>query len=1021
MLLNFQLKNFFSSILFCCFFLQSNGQETNYFFTQINTNQGLSHRKVNCIIQDSRGFIWIGTNDGLNRYDGKNFVTFRNIPGNTASLSGNVITALHEDKKGLLWIGTADGGLTCYNYKLSADKQFTQYKHKDNDSSSIPVNIINAIETDEQGFLWLATSGNSIIRFNKNTQQFWTGANTPRKTALAVCAVSKEKIWAGGQGGGIIQINTNNLQTTTDKKYDDLYAPLPHVSITTIYKDANQDVWIGSWDKKLYHYKKPLQIINATANTEPGFPGDEILSFCEDQQKQLWIGGKTQGLFIYNQSAKSFQHIKHDPAKAGSIAGNTIYCMYKDKYQNIWIGTDDGVSIYKPSMQNMQQQFLPNDFEGLNIQDLHVDDVGQIWFATNAGLYIKSGGTYRHQPLTWNHQPLRISRIYPLTKTEWLLGTNYSLFSYNPITNDIHLLPGTTDDEVMNGIISSTIKDIIKDTINHHQVFVTAPYGHFIAYYDVVEKKWFSRSSTSENIIAKYDIKDNLISGFLKTKSGQLYMATDKWGLIQWDKEKRFQYYINNPDNEQSISNNHVFDIAEDYLQNLWVSTYGGGLNYFNTNTNIFTHIKPTGNLGEGIAIDKNNAVWMIANGHLEFYNPFTKIHQLIQLPDLEKQGGVRGKIFKDTSGNMYVTGINYYIGFKPENYAASALQPNVLFTDFSIFNKSAPELLQTSLISLKPGQNYFSIEFAAPDYSGAAVEYAYRLIGFDDHWIEAGSRNFVSYSNLPGGNYSFEVRASNVRGKWGTNIATIHLKIIPPFWTQWWFYALVALVVSASIYLLYRYRLQEFKKRQTIRNKIAQDLHDNMGSTLSSISLYSQVASIYQEKNKTVDLKKMLEKIGMTSSEMIGEMSDIVWAIQPKNDTLQTIIQRMESFAKPLLQAKNIRFNFDYQITDSNALLSMEKRKNFYLVFKEAINNAAKYSSCTDLLVKMIQTHHQLSIEIKDNGSGFDTDVVRNNNSLAGNGLRNMRERAHAVDASFELLSTIGKGTTIILTMSIP
>ncbi len=1008
-------------MLFYYLFLQTNGQETNYFFTQINTNQGLSHRKVNCIIQDSRSFIWIGTNDGLNRYDGKNFIIFRNIPGNTASLSGNVITALHEDKNALLWIGTSDGGLTCYNYKLSADKQFTQFKHKDNDSSSIPVNIINAIEEDELGFLWLATSGKSVIRFDKNTQQFWTGANTVRKTALAVCAVSKENIWAGGQGGGIIQINTKNLQTTKDKKYDNLYAPLPHVSITAMYKDAHQDVWMGSWDKKLYHFKTPLQIINATNTEEAGFPGDEILSFCEDQQGQLWIGGKTKGLFIYNQADKTFQHIKHEPAQGGSLSGNTIYCMYKDRHQNIWVGTDDGVSIYKPSMQNMQQQFLPNTFEGLNIQDIYVDDEEQIWFATNAGLYIKSGSTYRYQQLKWEQQTLSISSIEPLTKTEWLLGTNYSLFRYNPYTNRISLLPGTNEDEVMNGIISSTIKDIIRDTINHHSVFISAPYGHFIAYYDVVDEKWFSRSSVSENIIAKYDIRDNLISGFYKTQSGHLFMATDKWGLIQWDKQKKFQYYINNPNNEHSISNNHVFDIAEDRLHNLWLSTYGGGLNYFNTKTGIFTHIKPTGNLGEGIALDKNNAVWMIANGQLECYNPFTKMHQLIQLPDLENKGGVRGKIFSDTHGNMYVTGSNYYISFKPENTAASAVQPNVLFTGFSIFNKLAPELLQTALISLKPGQNYFSIEYAAPDFSGASVEYAYRLKGFDDHWIEAGGRNFVSYSNLPGGNYSFEVRASNVRGKWGTNIATLQLKIIPPFWTQWWFYALVALVVSGVIYLIYRYRLNEFKKREAIRNKIAQDLHDNMGSTLSSISVYSQVAAIYQEKDKTVDLKKMLEKIGSTSSEMIGEMSDIVWAIQPKNDSLQTIIQRMESFAKPLLQAKNIRFDFDYKVADSNAPLSMEKRKNFYLVFKEAVNNAAKYSSCTELLVKLTQTHHQLSIVIIDNGSGFNADAVMHNNSLTGNGLRNMRERAHAVQASFEIVSAIGTGTKVEFTMTIP
>lgn len=287
------MKAIFATILSFGLSLASEAQINNFYFTQINTGQGLSHRKVNCIIQDSRGFMWIGTDDGLNRYDGKNFTSFRNIPGDTVSLSGNVITALLEDKMGLLWIGTADGGLTCYNYKQPASKQFTQYKHKARDSNSIPVNIINAMTEDEQGFLWLATSGSSVIRFDKKTGKFWTGTKTLRKTALAVCAVSKETIWAGGQGGGLLQINTHTLKTSRDPRYDNLYAPLPHVSITSVYKDASNHIWMGSWDKHLYRLNTALQEETFTPATVPAFPGDEVLSFGEDNDGRLWIGGKS--------------------------------------------------------------------------------------------------------------------------------------------------------------------------------------------------------------------------------------------------------------------------------------------------------------------------------------------------------------------------------------------------------------------------------------------------------------------------------------------------------------------------------------------------------------------------------------------------------------------------------------------------------------------------------------------------------------------------------------------------------
>lgn len=708
--------------------------------------------------------------------------------------------------------------------------------------------------------------------------------------------------------------------------------------------------------------------------------------------------------------------------QSGSIAGNTIYCIYKDRHHNIWLGTNDGVSVYKPGLQITKQQFLHVDQGDLVIHDLHVDEDKQIWIATSQGLYKKKEQGFEKKQLSWNGKTLRISRIYPLQKNDWLLGTSFSLFRYKPSTNQLALLPGTKDDEVMNGIISSLIKDIIADTINNNLVFLTAPYGHFISYYDYTNEKWLSRSSSPDNIVQKYDIKDNQISRFYKAWNGELWLATDKWGLVKWDKKGSFKYHINDPDISSSISNNHVYDIAEDSSMNLWISTYGGGLNYFNTNTAQFTHITSSGNLGEGIAVDKNNVVWMIANGHLETYQPLTQTHQIIQLPDLEKKGGVNGQIYQDDAGNMYVTGTNYYIQFSPESLRKSVQQPNVFFTNFSVFNQSKPELLQASLIKLRPSQNYFSIEFAAPDYTDAPVEYAYRLSGFDNRWIEAGSRNFVSYSNLPGGNYSFEVKARNTRGKWGEAKAVLQLKVIPPFWTQWWFYAMVALLVSTGIYLLYRYRLNEFKKRQLIRNKIAQDLHDNMGSTLSSISVYSQVASIYHEKNKPDELKKMLEKIGLTSSDMIGEMSDIVWAIQPKNDSLHTMIQRMESFAKPLLQAKKIRFKFDYKLTDQNAVLTMEKRKNFYLVYKEAVNNAVKYAGCSELIVQLAQTSNQLSLYISDNGSGFDQNAVMNHsNSLSGNGLRNMQERAMAVGAEFQINTEKGKGTIVLFAMNIP
>src|SRR4029078_10790911 len=188
---------------------------------------------------------------------------------------------------------------------------------------------------------------------------------------------------------------------------------------------------------------------------------------------------------------------------------------------------------------------------------------------------------------------------------------------------------------------------------------------------------------------------------------------------------------------------------------------------------------------------------------------------------------------------------------------------------------------------------------------------------------------------------YVFKVRASNSKGTWSKEISSLEINIIPPFWKKGWFFLLCGLIIAAATYLVYRYRINELLKRQAIRNKIAQDLHDNMGSTLGSISVYSEVAKIYNQQNKQEELEQTLEKIGTTSGEMINEMADIVWAINPRNDHISTILQRMESYAKPLLQFKNIQFILQYDDAIPTLNLQMDKRKNFYLIFKEAVNNA--------------------------------------------------------------------------------
>ena len=1022
-------------LLFCCCFFSrfyyANAQQPLLYFDKLTIENGLSNNKVNCILQDKRGFIWFGTDDGLNRYDGHNFLVFRHEPGNNNSISGNIITDLIEDSSSMLWIATTDGGLTRYDYRLSPNLQFRSYRHMPNDSSSIPVNIVNSLLEDGRGNIWLATSGAGILRFDKKQESFFSPFKEKVKTALVLSMDANGIIWVGREGRNMMKFNPVTLEYETDSRYDDVYNRLPHSTVTSIFKDHEKNMWIGSWDKALYKYNytsKREEIFNS--GSKAVFPPDEAEVFLEDEQQRLWIGGRYNGLYIFNKEAYQFYHYQHDPSRQGTIVSNTIHCLYRDRNSNIWIGTNDGISLYRPQQQQFEQVFLPDIKDGkdpLSIYDIYQDEDGKIWIGTSKGiaLWDKMSKNFTFRKLQYKGIPLHVTKFYGDKAGRFFIGTDYSLFKYDPQTSVLSLLPNTEKDVVMNKIISSRVVSMLEDTLEGKPVLLVSPYGHFLTFYDWQEQKWVSRTDSVQNILSRYAINDNLIRKFFKSGDGEVWVATVKEGLGNWSKKNgsKINYFHNNPSDTTSISNNNVYDITCDAKNNLWVSTYGGGLHFFDRRKQIFQHIRATNNLLEGIATDNNDNVWMVSNGNLQQYDPLRKIQNSFELPDLEKTGGVKGYIFKDREGYMYVKGRNYFIRFMPLIIRKERSQPAVMFTDFKIFDESYNHFISEKKIALKYNQNYFTINYAAPWFKGEGnIYYSYMLEGVDDKWIDASTQTTAPYTNLNGGDYIFKVRATTTPGVWGSDIASLNIRIIPPFWKRIWFYLLCVLLVTSIIYALYRYRINELLKSEAMRNKIAQDLHDNVGSTLSSIAVYSEVAQYQQSKNDSQALQNVLQKIGITSNEMISEMNDIVWAINPRNDSMEKILQRMESFARPLLAAQEINFEFAYDPGVLQMDLNMEHRKNFYLVFKEAVNNVVKYSQATDLEVIINISEANLLLSVRDNGKGFDPLTIsgKSKTSLGGNGLHNMQLRANEMKGKLHIESELGKGTLLLLSFPV-
>jgi ligand-binding sensor domain-containing protein/two-component sensor histidine kinase len=1011
--------------VFCSSIAQA--QADRPFFRNIGTEDGLSHDKVNCIMQDKRGFLWFGTENGLNRYDGRFFTVFKSQPNDTSCISGNIITDLHEDKNGIIWIATADGGLTRYNYHLPASRQFKQYKYHARATAGLPENHISKIAEDETGNLWLATSNSFVIRFNKQSGNFDVPVKNGSASILSLAMADRDTLWVGRAGGGLLKINTRTLQYKVNNCFNNLLTKLSHPSITSIFKDSSDTMWYGTLDKLLYSYDPITHNEKAYQSSVTGAPNDEVVSLTEDNSRKIWMATQSSGVAVYDRASHKFSSYRHS-VRDGSLINNHVNVVFTDRSGIVWIGTDNGVSIHDPVYSPFQQYFLPKSPGGkdITIYDFYRDGDGDLWIATSSGIYIKREGSniYEHRKLVYNGHHLAVTKFFIDKDKTFYLGTDYTLFKYNLQTNQLSLLPNTASDRVMKRLINSRIVSIVRDTIDTRPVLVVSPYGQYMTYYDLARNKWVSRVDLVKKIIGELNIKDNLIKKFYKDKKGALWLATDKFGLGAWQQsDMPIKYFTNDLADNSSISSNDVYDMEEDKTGNLWVSTYGGGLNYFNKGAGKFVHIRESSNLTEGMQADLRGNVWMICDGHMHEYNPSKKIYSCYDLPNLRKNGGVKGYIYKDTNGDLYAGGVNFYISFSPGRISKIKNDPDVYFTDFKIFNTSYNELLENKTIKLNHEQNYFSLEFSAPAYSSNHIHYDYMLAGFDKDWVDADRRNFVSYSNLPGGKYLFKVRACNWKGSVVEKYTSVMIAISPPFWLEWWFYALLFLIIAPLIYMLYRFRLNEYLKRQSIRNGIAQDLHDHIGSTLSSISIYSKVAKIYQQQQNEDKLKELLDTIGETANETITEMSDIVWAINPKNDHMNSIVQKIQSYAGPLCLAQNIQFKFNCDSKLLKLTLEMAARKNFFLILKESINNAIKHSGCKNLTVDIRLSNYNVEVLIQDDGVGFATSAkyieVSAPVTRGGNGLANIKSRAGELNAKLKIKSEVYKGTHISLMFS--
>lgn len=1018
--------------------LTTQAQFPQLHFENITTLNGLSNNEVTCFYQDRDGFLWIGTRFGLNRYDGTSFATFYHDPNNSNSLSGNLIVDIIQDHQGIFWIATKDGGLTRYDPWQPISNQFHQFTHDPQEASSIATNRLNCLLDYNDDYLFIGAEVIPGIFLNKNTfaltyldlwaQPFWFSPKAARDSRLPgnnwIHSVYKES-----DSSYFISVLSPGwvVHTSGDPEpavVDSFNIVADALSVPRFYKDEDT-IWCASWNKGLYWQhvvkdtigKRSIIYQNKFSNID-----DLVTDVASFDRHTLMVATSSLGIFLVDKKSGVSERFTSHPGDAFSIASNKVNCVFRDHAGTWWVGTDGGISKYNPSQWHFNAiPIAENSNRGYTVFSVHEDKKGTIRICTSDGIYKKLPSENKFHLVTFSFQGKKLEPtiIYQLDTGEYILGTELSLFRYDPGNESIFPLPVKLVDRKIFGqwnlyeFETYQVRSIVSDSVFNHRMLWWAVLGWGLGYYDFETKVFdgFLYDGSFPNTI-----KNNLSHKIALDKNGELWLATAD-GLYHWKKNPEFQNsfdsYLHLPGDKQSLSDGNITDIFVDEKNHLWLPTNGGGLNEFDGKYfHCFTASSPISNSMYGIYSDRNNRFWIPSAAGFEVFDRTSKTFLHVNVYPTEWQLKLPQQMCVRNDGSFAYAANNSLISFNPDSVYFQNNFPKIYLNDFQLFNESILHKEKSGVFSFPYNKNFFTFYFSALELSQAVpVNYQYRLTGLNDKWIEAGKEGKADYTNLPPGTFSFEVKVTNALGNWSAPVSLVSFVVNRPFWFCWWFYVAVTFVIASVIGLVFNFRVRHFMKIQVIRNKIANDLHDDVGSALSTISLYSEVAKM-KAGDSGNELSGILEKITATSQEMQENMNYIVWSIQPRHDRFDEIVQRMKSYAMEMLQPKDTTVNFVFDDQLHHIKLTQEKRKELFLIFKEAIHNITKYANCKSVTILFRKDDRKIVMEIIDDGIGFNQREV-----ISGNGLHTMRERARTLKGDLKVSSRHEAGTTVLLT----
>jgi signal transduction histidine kinase/ligand-binding sensor domain-containing protein/DNA-binding response OmpR family regulator len=821
---------------------QTQTRDNTIHFDYLTVHDGLSDLTVRSIIQDHAGYMWFGTNNGLNRYDGKEIIKYFNDRNNPSSLKGNIIYCMFEDSRKNLWIGTWGGGLSLYNRDLD---NFTSFRHNPDDSSSIRHNDIWNIFEDSADNLWIATQM-GLERFNYDSQTFEKhlsdltlgGASVNLKSHAFSCITEGENgsLWISIWKHGILHYDPAKKEILHHFMHEPGNPNSLNTSeINTLYADKDGSLWIGPYkghvEKMTLHNGQPEFKKYPMGSPPYGLSDNRINFIIEDQQGMLWIGTEV-GVNILNKNTGKIDQYFHNAGSANSLSSNHLWAGYCNSNGIIWIGTlEGGVNIYDPGKRKFSSNYpmitdameLPRRF----VKSIHRDSDGILWVGTDYGLNKLSPNgaiseTYTHGSTINSLDIGGVSGIIEGSDDKFWIGTwGGGLHVFNKKTKKIKRYYHPEDGS--RGLGDLNIQTMVKDYSGN--ILIGTVFGYL--YLFDPEKDVFQQYLCQDID----SLRGTPVIAICPDKDGSVWIGlSENGGVIHYNFEtgKGKRYYMKESEIETSLSSNDIFSLLNDD-DLLWIGTKNG-LNLLDKNTGkISVYDERNGLVNKSVlSIQKD------AKGNI-WFSTLLGISKLVTetgiVYNYDNRDGALGNSnvsWKGLDSELYFGGIHGLFSFNPENIHNNAFQPPVVFTSLKIFNhpvypgqEDSPlqkHINQTEKIVLDYHQTSFSFEFSALNFTlPEKNQFLYKLENFDQDWVHAGNRNVAYYTNVGPGEYTFKVKGSNNDGLWNENERIIHITVLPPWWHTIWFRLLLLVGILAMIAAWVIIRTFRYKHNQKI------------------------------------------------------------------------------------------------------------------------------------------------------------------------------------------------------------